>query len=247
MQEKSQAAGLPRHVAIIMDGNGRWAKARNKPRIYGHNEGVKTVRRTVEHAASIGIESLTLYAFSSENWKRPESEVSLLFELLSISISEQLDDLHRNNIKLGVIGDQQALPKRLRKKISHAIDVTWRNNGMHLNIALNYGARWELAQAARELASDCQQGRLDPDQIDEGRMDALLSTADQPELDLLIRTGGEHRLSNFLLWQAAYAELFFTETYWPDFDETAFDEAVAWFKTRKRRFGKTDEQLAQEQ
>lgn len=246
MHDKTLAGRLPRHVAIIMDGNGRWARARSKPRIFGHKQGVKTVRRVVEHAASTGIEALTLYAFSSENWKRPESEVALLFELLSISISEQLDDLHRNNIKLGVIGDLGALPKRLRKKVSHAVDVTWRNNGMHLNIALNYGARWELVEAARELARACQQGQLTPEQIDESRLNSLLSTTDQPELDLLIRTGGEHRLSNFLLWQAAYAELFFTDTFWPDFDEAAMDEALAWFGTRKRRFGKTDEQLAQE-
>lgn len=247
MQEKSQDSHLPRHVAIIMDGNGRWATARNKPRIIGHKQGVKTVRLAVEHAASIGIESLTLYAFSSENWKRPESEVKLLFELLSLSISEQLDDLNRNNIKLGVIGDKEALPKRLRKKIEHAIDVTWRNNGMHLNIALNYGARWELALVARQLATACQQGQLSPEKIDESRMDSMMSTADQPELDLLIRTGGEHRLSNFLLWQAAYAELYFTDTYWPDFDEVVFDEALTWFASRKRRFGKTDEQLEQEE
>jgi len=241
MCENLQAA---RHVAIIMDGNGRWAKSRKKPRFFGHKQGVKTVRRTVEHAASIGIESLTLYAFSSENWRRPEAEVKLLFELLSLSINEQLGDLHKNNIKLNVIGNQAALPARLIKKITKAVELTKSNTGMQLNIALNYGSRWELTNAAKELALACQRGEIDAEQIDETRLDACLSTAGQAELDLLIRTGGEHRLSNFLLWQAAYAELYFTDTYWPDFNESKLDDALLWFTTRKRRFGKIDEQLS---
>ena len=240
MRDKLQ---LPRHVAIIMDGNGRWAKARKKPRFFGHKQGVKTVRRTVEHATKIGIESLTLYAFSSENWRRPEAEVKLLFELLSLSISEQLADLHENNIKLTVIGDQLALPARLTRKITRAVELTQNNAGMRLNIALNYGARWEIANAAKELALACQNGEMDANKIDETALEAHLSTADQPELDLMIRTGGEYRLSNFLLWQAAYAELYFSDTYWPDFNETALDDALSWFATRKRRFGKIDEQF----
>lgn len=240
MRDKLQ---LPRHVAIIMDGNGRWAKARKKPRFFGHKQGVKTVRRTVEHATRIGIESLTLYAFSSENWRRPEAEVKLLFELLSLSISEQLADLHKNNIKLTVIGDQLALPARLTRKITRAVELTRNNTGMRLNIALNYGARWEIANAAKELALACQNGEMDANKIDETALEAHLSTAGQPELDLMIRTGGEYRLSNFLLWQAAYAELYFSDTYWPDFNETALDDALSWFATRKRRFGKIDEQF----
>lgn len=240
MRDKLQ---LPRHVAIIMDGNGRWAKARKKPRFFGHKQGVKTVRRTVEHATRIGIESLTLYAFSSENWRRPEAEVKLLFELLSLSISEQLADLHKNNIKLTVIGDQLALPARLTRKITRAVELTQNNTGMRLNIALNYGARWEIANAAKELALACQNGEMDANKIDETALEAHLSTAGQPELDLMIRTGGEYRLSNFLLWQAAYAELYFSDTYWPDFNETALDDALSWFATRKRRFGKIDEQF----
>lgn len=240
MRDKLQ---LPRHVAIIMDGNGRWAKARKKPRFFGHKQGVKTVRRTVEHATKIGIESLTLYAFSSENWRRPEAEVKLLFELLSLSISEQLADLHKNNIKLTVIGDQLALPARLTRKITRAVELTQNNTGMRLNIALNYGARWEIANAAKELALACQNGEMDANKIDETALEAHLSTAGQPELDLMIRTGGEYRLSNFLLWQAAYAELYFSDTYWPDFNETALDDALSWFATRKRRFGKIDEQF----
>ncbi len=240
MRDKLQ---LPRHVAIIMDGNGRWAKARKKPRFFGHKQGVKTVRRTVEYAAKIGIDSLTLYAFSSENWRRPEAEVKLLFELLSLSISEQLADLHKNNIKLNVIGDQAALPVRLTKKITRATELTQNNTGMQLNIALNYGAHWEIANAAKELALACVNGEMDANTIDENTLEAHLSTTGQAELDLMIRTGGEHRLSNFLLWQAAYAELYFTDTYWPDFNEAQLDDALAWFATRKRRFGKIDEQI----
>lgn len=234
---------VPRHVAIIMDGNGRWAKAQKKPRFFGHKQGVKTVRRTVEHATKIGIESLTLYAFSSENWRRPEAEVKLLFELLSLSISEQLADLHKNNIKLKVIGDQAALPARLTKKIARAVELTQNNTGMRLNIALNYGAHWEIANAAKELALACQNGELDANTIDEIALEAHLSTAGQAKLDLMIRTGGEYRLSNFLLWQAAYAELYFSDTYWPDFNEAELDDALSWFATRKRRFGKIDEQF----
>jgi undecaprenyl diphosphate synthase len=240
MCEKLQT---PRHIAIIMDGNGRWANSRKKPRVFGHKQGVITVRRTVEHAANIGIESLTLYAFSSENWRRPEAEVKLLFELLSLSISEQLADLHKNNIKLNVIGDQAVLPTRLTKNIAKAVALTQHNSGMQLNIALNYGARWELTNAARELALACQEGEIEPGQIDEALLESYLSTAGQAELDLLIRTGGEQRLSNFLLWQAAYAELYFSETYWPDFNEAELDQALTWFASRKRRFGKIDEQI----
>ncbi len=232
-----------KHVAVIMDGNGRWAKARNKPRLFGHRQGVKTVRRIVEHAVEIGLQNLTLYAFSSENWKRPKAEVTLLFELLSFSIGEQLDDLHKNNVRLCVIGDLGALPKRLSKKIQKALDVTSRNTGLVLNIALNYGARWELAQAAKQLAAACCAGELTVDQIDESALASHLTTAGQAELDLLIRTGGEKRLSNFLLWQSAYAELYFTDIYWPDFNEKEMDAALHWFSRRKRRFGQIDEQL----
>lgn len=233
------------HVAVIMDGNGRWAKARNKPRLYGHRQGVKTVRRIVEHAVLIGLNSLTLYAFSSENWNRPKAEVTLLFELLSLSIGEQLDDLHKNNVKLRVIGELDALPKRLANKIQKALDVTAENTGLVLNIALNYGARWELTQAAKQLAIACYAGDISSDEIDESSIEACLTTAGQPDLDLLIRTGGERRLSNFLLWQAAYAELYFTDIYWPDFSEKEMDLALDWFAGRKRRFGQIDEQLAE--
>lgn len=243
MGDYPQPSCAAKHVAIIMDGNGRWAKARNKPRLYGHRQGVKTVRRIVEHAVVLGLQSLTLYAFSSENWKRPKAEVSLLFELLSLSIGEQLDDLHKNNVRLQVIGELDALPKRLAKKIDKALNLTSDNTGLNLNIALNYGARWELTQAAKMLATACASGDLTADQIDESMMESQLTTAGQAELDLLIRTGGEQRLSNFLLWQAAYAELYFTDIFWPEFNEVEMDTALAWFAGRKRRFGQIDEQL----
>jgi undecaprenyl diphosphate synthase len=243
MEGKPQPTCPAKHIAIIMDGNGRWAKARNKPRVFGHKRGVKSVRRTIEYAARLGVESLTLYAFSSENWNRPKAEVKMLFELLLVTLSEQLAELHKNNIKLCIIGDQAALPKRLVKKITKARKLTQSNTGMILNIALNYGARWEITQAARRLARACEQGELSAEQIDEASLDAQLETAGQPDLDLLIRTGGEIRLSNFLLWQAAYAELYFTDVFWPDFDEQEFDQALNWFTGRKRRFGKTDEQI----
>ncbi len=243
MEGNPQPTCPAKHIAIIMDGNGRWAKARNKPRVFGHKRGVKSVRRTIEYAARLGVESLTLYAFSSENWNRPKAEVKMLFELLLVTLSEQLAELHKNNIKLCIIGDQTALPKRLVKKITKARLLTQSNTGMILNIALNYGARWEITQAARRLARACEQGELSAAQIDEASMDAQLETAGQPDLDLLIRTGGEIRLSNFLLWQAAYAELYFTDVFWPDFDEQEFDQALNWFTGRKRRFGKTDEQI----
>jgi len=232
-----------KHVAVIMDGNGRWAKARNQPRLFGHRQGVKIVRQIVEHASIIGLKSLTLYAFSSENWKRPKAEVTLLFELLSLSIGEQLGDLCKNNVKLAVIGDLHALPARLIKKIQKALDATAENTGLNLNIALNYGSRWELTEAAKQLAIACQAGEMQVDQIDEAALESKLSTAGQDDLDLLIRTGGERRLSNFLLWQAAYAELYFSDIYWPDFNESEMDRALDWFAGRKRRFGQIDEQL----
>jgi undecaprenyl diphosphate synthase len=243
LPSRVKQSSTAKHVAVIMDGNGRWAKSRGKARLFGHRQGVKAVRRIVEHSTTVGLQSLTLYAFSSENWRRPKAEVKLLFELLSLSISEQLADLHENNIRLCVLGDLDALPGRLVKKIKLALNTTQHNTGLTLNIALNYGARWELAQAARQLADACQRGEISPTDIDEDRFASQLTTAGQAELDLLIRTGGERRLSNFLLWQSAYAELYFCDTYWPDFDEACMDEALAWFASRKRRFGKTDEQL----
>ncbi len=241
--EEALEVSPAKHIAVIMDGNGRWANARLKPRVFGHRQGVKSVKRVVEHAAQRRVESLTLYAFSSENWKRPETEVKLLFELLVITLDDQISDLHRNNIQLRIIGDIAALPAKLVKKLDSAIALTSSNSGMVLNIALNYGARWEIAEAAKTLAYACQTGDMQASDITEEDFDRALSTAGQAPLDLLIRTGGEKRLSNFLLWQAAYAELYFTDTYWPDFDEAQLDAAIDCFAVRQRRFGKTDAQI----
>lgn len=234
-----------KHVAIIMDGNGRWAKSCNKSRNFGHKAGAKSVRKIVTTAARQNLEALTLYAFSSENWQRPKKEINLLFELLLVTLDGQLDELHKNKIKLNILGNYQVMPARLVSKINKAKTLTEGNGGMQLNVALNYGSRWELTQAAKALAQACQKGDISFEDIEESSLDAFLSTASLPPLDLLIRTGGEQRLSNFLLWQAAYAELYFTDTFWPDFDEHAFDQALGWFATRKRRFGKTDAQINQ--
>ncbi len=223
---------VPRHVAIIMDGNGRWAKQRHLPRIAGHRAGVEAVRRVTRAARAMGIEALTLYAFSSENWRRPEEEVSDLMGLLRLFIRSDLAELVRENVRLRVIGDYRRFAPDLIALVDDAVARTARNTGPILAIALNYGAQAELAAAARRLAT-----RLAPEQIDEAAIEAELETRDLPALDLLIRTSGEQRLSNFLLWQAAYAELLFVDTLWPDFDAHALADAVAAFGQRQRRYG----------
>jgi undecaprenyl diphosphate synthase len=228
---------VPRHVAIIMDGNGRWAKKRMLPRIAGHKQGVEAVRRIARAARSLGIEYLTLYAFSSENWRRPQEEVSDLMGLLRHFLASELDDLVAEGVRLRVIGDWRGLAPDLVGMIDGAIVRTRGNPGPTLVIALNYGAQAELAAAARALAEQARDGRLDPREIDESRFAAALDTGDLPPLDLLIRTSGEQRLSNFMLWQAAYAELLFVDTLWPDFDEEALAEALGQFGRRQRRFG----------
>ena len=227
-----QTGAIPRHVAIIMDGNGRWAKQRRLPRLAGHRAGVEAVRRVTRAARAMGIEALTLYAFSSENWRRPEEEVSDLMGLLRLFIRSDLDELHRENVRLRVIGDYRRFAPDLVAMVDDAVARCAANTGPILAIALNYGAQAELAAAARRLAA-----RLPADQIDEAAIEAELDTAALPPLDLLIRTSGEQRLSNFLLWQAAYAELLFVDTLWPDFDGTALAEAVAAFGRRQRRYG----------
>ena len=225
-------APVPRHVAIIMDGNGRWAKARHLPRVAGHKAGVEAVRRVTRAARAMGIEALTLYAFSSENWRRPAQEVGDLMGLLRLFIRSDLAELARENVRLRVIGDYRAFTPDLVKLVDDAIARTADNSGPLLVIALNYGAQAELAAAARRAAA-----KLPADQIDEAAIAAELETAELPPLDLIIRTSGEQRLSNFLLWQAAYAELLFVDTLWPDFDGEALAEAVAVFGRRQRRFG----------
>ncbi|MFC3914896.1 polyprenyl diphosphate synthase [Pseudaeromonas sharmana] len=235
--------GLPRHVAIIMDGNGRWAQQRGKMRVFGHKAGVQAVRDAVSFASRLGIEALTLFAFSSENWRRPESEVSALMELFIHVLGSEVKKLHKSNIRLRVIGERSRFSERLQKKVADAEAMTADNTGLVLNVAANYGGRWDLLQAMQRLAKDVQQGLLVPEQLDEEMICGQLTTAGQPDVDLLIRTGGDHRISNFLLWQMAYAELYFTSVLWPDFDEVAFSDAIASFASRERRFGCTGEQI----
>ncbi|BCX80944.1 undecaprenyl diphosphate synthase [Methylomarinovum caldicuralii] len=243
-QALPEESTLPRHVAIIMDGNGRWARRRHLPRTAGHQAGVTAVRKTVEHCARRGIEVLTLFAFSSENWRRPAEEVSVLMRLFEMALARESRKLGENGIRLRVIGDRSAFSPALQAKIAEAEALTAGNDRMTLLIAANYGGRWDIAQAVRRLAREVAEGRLSPDDIDENRLAAHLSFADLPEPDLFIRTGGELRISNFLLWQLAYTELYFTGVLWPDFDEAELDKALAEYARRERRFGHTSEQVA---
>jgi len=231
------AGNVPRHVAIIMDGNGRWAKARGLPRVAGHRQGAEAARKVLRAAGEAGVECLTLYAFSSENWRRPEEEVNDLMGLLRFYIGSELETLHREGIRIRVIGDHKAFQPDVARMVDQAIARTAGNDRMTLAIALNYGARAEIVNAARLLAARAAAEELKPGEIDEAAFDAALDTADLPPLDLLIRTSGEQRLSNFLLWQAAYAELLFVDTLWPDFDGDALRAALAAYSARERRFG----------
>lgn len=228
---------LPRHIAIIMDGNGRWAKKRHLPRVAGHRQGVEAVRRVARAARAMGIEALTLYAFSSENWRRPEQEVSDLMGLLRLFIRTDIDEMVRDNVRLRIIGDYRRFAPDLVALIDDAVARTSVNTGPLLAIALNYGAQAEIASVARALAERTKEGTLDPASIDEQMFEDMLDTRDLPPLDLLIRTSGEVRLSNFLLWQAAYAELLFVDTLWPEFDGDTLAAAVEAFGQRQRRFG----------
>ncbi|MCG9753969.1 polyprenyl diphosphate synthase [Shewanella insulae] len=234
---------IPQHVAIIMDGNGRWAQAQGKPRVVGHKAGVKTVRRAVSMAREMGIGSLTLFAFSSENWRRPEKEVSLLMELFFTVLQREIKLLDKNGVRLNIIGDISRFSARLQKQIAAAMEKTANNDGLILNVAANYGGRWDIVQAAQTLAKKVESGEMTSSQFTEEALSQHLSMQNQPEVDLMIRTGGDFRISNFVLWQAAYAELVFTDVLWPDFDEQAFKDAVAVFATRQRRFGLTGSQI----
>ena len=230
-------AAVPRHVAIIMDGNGRWAKARGLPRSAGHRAGAEAARAALRAAGEGGVECLTLYAFSSENWRRPAAEISDLTALLRFYVQRELNDLHREGIRLVVLGDHRAFEADVARMIDKAVEKTAANRRMILAVALNYGARGEIVQAARRLAGEVADGRLRAEEIDEACIDAALDTSGLPPLDLLIRTSGEQRLSNFLLWQAAYAELYFTDILWPDFDAEAMRAALAEYARRERRYG----------
>ena len=244
MQDTATDTGTPpRHVAVIMDGNGRWARRRAMPRHAGHRAGVKSVRATVEHAARLGIEHLTLFAFSSENWSRPADEVSKLMSLFIEALQREVAELHRNNVRLEFIGNREQLGSNLIEKISAAEAETAANTGLHLVGAVAYGGRWDIAEAARHVGRRVASGELDPADIDEQALSEGLQLQGMPDPDLLIRTGGEQRISNFLLWNLAYAELWFSDVLWPDFREQNLDEAVAYFASRQRRYGHTGEQL----
>jgi undecaprenyl diphosphate synthase len=235
--------GTPRHVAVIMDGNGRWAARRALPRHMGHRAGVRAVRATVEGCVRRGVEALTLFAFSSENWGRPVAEVERLMELFVEAMDREVDSLHSNGIRLRFIGDLAALRPNLRTRIADAEQHTADNRHMTLFVALSYGGRWDIAQAARRLAERVAQGTLAPDAIDEAMLGRELELSDAPDPDLFIRTGGERRISNFLLWQLAYTELYFCDVLWPDFDDEELDRALQHFAGRQRRFGLTAEQV----
>jgi len=234
---------LPKHIAVIMDGNGRWAKEKGKPRVFGHKNGVKAVRKTISTAARLGIKAITLFAFSSENWRRPQDEVGVLMELFLTVLSSEVKKLHRNNLRLRVIGNISRFNDRLQAKIAQAEQLTANNSGMVVNIAANYGGKWDITEATKRIAEQVAAGHLSPADINEELIKQHLTMNDLPEVDLLIRTSGECRISNFMLWQLAYAELYFTETYWPDFNEDSLVEAVTWFINRERRFGCTGEQV----
>ncbi|CAM2769101.1 isoprenyl transferase [Vibrio rarus] len=236
-------SSIPQHIAIIMDGNGRWAKSHGKPRVYGHKRGVNAVRKTITAAAKLGIKSVTLFAFSSENWRRPKEEVSLLMELFITLLSTEVKRLHKNDLKLRIIGDKAGFNSRLQKKIADAERLTQDNSGLVINVAANYGGKWDIAQATRRIAEQALRGEIDPADITEQMISQQVCLADLPDVDLLIRTSGESRLSNFLLWQVAYAEMYFCEQHWPDFDEDSLAEAISWYVNRERRFGCTGEQI----
>jgi len=242
-KDKIDISRLPRHVAVIMDGNGRWAKEHGKPRIFGHRNGVKAVREITEAAAEIGVPYLTLYAFSTENWNRPALEVNALMDILVTTIREELETMNKNNIRLGMIGDANRLPAQTRKALLEGIENTRNNTRMTLTLALNYSSRWELTQAMRKVAQLAAEGKVRPEDISEEMVSSWLTTANMPDPELLIRTSGEHRISNFLLWQIAYAELYFSNVYWPDFEREDFYQAIVDFQHRERRFGKISEQL----
>ena len=237
--EEINKNNLPKHIAITMDGNGRWAKSKGKLRLFGHKNGVKSVRDTVEAAAEIGVEFLTLYAFSTENWNRPSKEVNALMTLLVSAINKETKTLMDNNIKLSTIGDTDSLPSKAKKELAEAIDKTKENTRMTLVLALSYSGRWDILNAVNEIAKK----GVGNDKITEEQFQQYLSTKSVPDPELLIRTSGEYRISNFLLWQIAYSELYFTDTLWPDFRRADLEKAILDYQSRERRFGKTTEQI----
>ena len=243
LKEKINTGKLPLHVAIIMDGNGRWAQQRGLDRVFGHQQGVKALREVIETAAELGIKYLTLYAFSTENWGRPDEEVSALMGIMVQSLNDETSTLLKNNIRLSAIGDIQRLAKDVRDRLYDTINMTSSGSGLNLIVALSYSSRWEITEAARKMIVDVNKGKLKIDSINEEEFESYLTTVGIPDPELMIRTSGELRISNFLLWQMAYTELFFTEKLWPDFGKDDFYNAVIDFQGRERRFGKTSEQV----
>jgi len=235
---------IPQHIAIIMDGNGRWAAERGKPRSFGHQAGVDTVRRITSECTRLGVKFLTLYTFSTENWNRPADEVAALMGLVLSSLEDEI--FMKNNVRFRVIGDMKRLPQPVQDKLQETIDHTAGNTAMTMVVALSYSSRWEMVEAAKQLAREAAEGTLNPDDIDEETVSQRLTTNFMPDPDLLIRTGGELRISNYLLWQIAYSELYFCDTYWPDFMEEDLHKAIASYQTRQRRYGKTEAQVEQE-
>ena len=235
---------IPEHIAIIMDGNGRWAKKRGLPRIAGHRQGIKSVREITNICSDIGVKYLTLYTFSTENWNRPQKEVDALMMLLLSTIKHEIKDIHKNNLVLSTIGNIEVLPKNIKKEISNGIDLTINNTGLNLILALNYGSRQEIILAVNNIIEKNNKGEIDSSMIDEDLFSSFLSTKNIPDPDLLIRTGGELRISNFLLWQCAYTEIYLTDIFWPDFRKEKLIESIVAFQKRERRFGKTSEQIS---
>lgn len=237
---------VPRHVAIIMDGNGRWARLKGFERVYGHREGLAAVKRVIEAASQIEIKYVTLYTFSTENWMRPVEEVNALMALMIKAVADETDDLVKNNIKVKVIGDIDRLPESTQAALTDCLERTSHSTGSVIILALSYSSKWELARAMKLIAKDVKEGKVNESEIDESLIDKYLQTQDIPNPDILIRTGGEYRLSNFLLWQSAYSELYFTDELWPDFNHESLYKAVVDYQSRERRFGKTSDQVADE-
>jgi undecaprenyl diphosphate synthase len=242
-KEQLDLKKLPKHIAIIMDGNGRWAKQKGNPRVFGHKNGILAVRDTVEAAAEIGIQYLTLYAFSTENWKRPRTEIDALMSLLVSTINKETKTLLENNVRLRIIGDIGSMPSSVSHQLKGAIEKTNNNTGLTLILALSYSSTWEILNAVKGIAADIEQGKIESSKIDKNFFEKYLTTSDFPDPELLIRTSGEYRLSNFLLWQIAYTELYFTPTLWPDFRRENLFQAILDYQNRERRFGKISEQI----
>lgn len=244
MTDSDTSTNTPRHIAIVMDGNGRWAVERGLSRTAGHRAGIKALREIIEHCARLNIACMTVFAFSSENWQRPQQEVRILMDLFITALRDEVEDLHKNNIRLSFIGGRDTFTKKLRESIEASEARTRSNTGLHLVVAADYGGRWDITRACTEISEEVLQGRLKLSGIDESLVAAHLCLAGMPEPDLFIRTGGEQRISNYLLWQCAYSELYFCEVLWPDFNTTELDRALNWYGSRQRRFGRIDEQKA---